>query len=91
MKPRPGKSLSRRTTLTLPAESLARAERIARQKHLSLSAVVGEALERGLLQEDHSRRATEIIDSYRKAFGGFTDEELMLLDGVVVEPDSAPQ
>ncbi|MFN0167079.1 MAG: hypothetical protein ACKV22_11680 [Bryobacteraceae bacterium] len=75
--------LSRRTTLTLPAGCLDLAERIARQRHLNLSAVVGEALRRGLREEEQIERSEAILQSYKKAFAGFSSEELLLLDGVV--------
>lgn len=75
---------SRRTTLTLPASSLDLAERIARQRHLKLSAVVSEALERGLREEEQIQRSEAVLQSYRKAFTGFTPAELLLLDGIVV-------
>jgi hypothetical protein len=41
---------TRRTTLSLPAEPLDEAERIARTRHVNLSVVVGEALTEGLRQ-----------------------------------------
>ncbi|MBS1829736.1 MAG: hypothetical protein JST93_30835 [Acidobacteria bacterium] len=77
---------SRRTTLTLPASSLDLAEGIARKRHVNLSTVVGEALQRGLREEVQALRKETILQSYRKAFTGFSPEELLLLDGIVAEP-----
>lgn len=76
---------SRRTTLTLPAACLDAAERIARKRHLNLSSVIGEALERGLREEEQAQRSEAIVRAYSKAFSDFSDEELLLLDGIVTE------
>jgi hypothetical protein len=76
-------SASRRTTLTLPSRCLDLAEQIARERHLNLSSVVGEALSRGLREEEQLQRSETILQSYKKAFAGFSAEELLLLDGIV--------
>lgn len=78
-------SRSRRTTLTLPSGCLETAERIARERHLTLSSVIGEALQRGLLEERQGRRSEAILQAYAKAFADFSDDELLLLDGIVTE------
>ncbi|HEY3453007.1 MAG TPA: hypothetical protein VGK64_00280 [Bryobacteraceae bacterium] len=78
-------SESRRTTLTLSAKCLKIAERIARERRLNLSSVVGEALERGLREEEQAQRSEAILHAYSKAFGGFSADELLVLDGVVRE------
>jgi hypothetical protein len=78
-------SKSRRTTLTLPEECLELAERIARERHLNLSSVVGEALQRGLWEEEQAQRSEAIRHAYSKAFAGFSAAELLLLDGIVSE------
>ena len=78
-------SKSRRTTLTLPEACLEIAERIARERHLNLSSVVGEALKRGLYEEEQEQRSEAILHAYSKAFEGFSANELLLLDGVVSE------
>ena len=83
-------SKSRRTTLTLPSASLDLAERIARERHLNLSSVVGEALQRGLREEEFTRRSESILQAYSNAFAGFSAEELLMLDGIVFE-ESAPE
>lgn len=61
------------------------AERIARERHLNLSAVIGEALQRGLREEEQAQRSEAIVQAYSKAFAGFSDDELLLLDGVITE------
>lgn len=83
-------SRSRRTTLTLPSDCLEIAERIARERHLNLSSVVGEALQRGLREEEQRQRSKAILQDYSKAFAGFSTIELLLLDGVVTE-ENAPE
>lgn len=78
-------SATRRTTLTLPDEALHHAERIARARHVNLSTVVAEALSEGLKLQAQAERARQILGAYRKAFTGFSAEELLLLDGVVLD------
>ena len=60
-------------TLTLPSDSLQQVERIAPDRRAKPSAIVS------------ATRGEQIVDSYRQAFAGFTDEEMMILDGVVLE------
>lgn len=75
----------KRTTLTLPAESLATAARIARAQKVNLSTVTSEALSEGLRVYTAAERSEEVLNAYRKAFSGFTEEERALLDGIVLE------
>jgi len=77
-----------RTTLTLPADSLKEAHRIARVRKVNLSTVIAEALSEGLRVQTAAERSQEVLERYQKAFTGFTDEELALLDGVILEPAS---
>ena len=76
----------RRTTLTLPAAALRHAERLARARNVNLSTVVGEALERELRNHISEARAEDILRANREAFSGFTEEQLMVLDGIILEP-----
>ena len=76
----------RRTTLTLPADSLTQAASIARARKVNLSTVISEALANGLQAYAATQRSEEILSAYRKAFTGFSEEELLLLDGVVLDP-----
>ncbi len=83
------RSLKRRTTLTLPADALTQAERIARARRVNLSTVVSEALSDGLRRQTASERSDDVLNAYKKAFGGFSDNEMSLLDGIILEPESA--
>jgi len=76
----------RRTTLSLPSESLARAERLAIYRKVTLSTVVAEAMEAGLRSQAAVERSEEVLKNYQKAFEGFTEDELLILDGVA--PDN---
>lgn len=84
--PRTASTARRRTTLTLPSDSLAQAERIARARKVNLSVVVSEALSDGLRMHTAAERSEQVLNAYKKAFAGFSDEEMMVLDGVVLEP-----
>jgi Post-segregation antitoxin CcdA len=75
-----------RTTLTLPADSLQEAHRIARSRRVNLSTVVAEALAEGLRVQTAAERSAQVLDRYTKAFAGFTEEELAVLDGIILEP-----
>jgi hypothetical protein len=79
----------RRTTLTLPAEALNQAQRIAAKRDVNLSTVVGEVLSSGLRLQLAAERGEAILQSYKQAFSGFSDGELAILDGVILE--SPPQ
>ena len=76
----------RRTTLTLPSDSLMQAERIARARKVNLSTVIAEALSDGLRVYTAAQRSEEVLNAYRKAFTGFTEEEAAILDGIIPEP-----
>lgn len=75
----------RRTTLTLPSDSLAAAERIARARKVNLSTVIAEVIEEGLRSRRAAERSGQVLKSYRQAFSRFTDAEMLLLDGVVLD------
>jgi post-segregation antitoxin (ccd killing protein) len=75
-----------RTTLTLPSDSLMKAKNIARVRKVNLSTVISEALSEGLKVHAATERSEEVLALYRKAFSGFTDDELSLLDGIILEP-----
>jgi hypothetical protein len=84
--PRKQAALKRRTTLTLPADSLLQAEKIARSRRVNLSTVISEVVSAGLRLENARHRRDRILDDYRKAFTGFSPDELAILDGVILEP-----
>ncbi len=79
-------TLKRRTTLTLPADSLSHAERIARARKVNLSTVISEALSDGLRKHIAAERSEQVLDAYKRAFAGFSDEQMPVLDGVLLDP-----
>lgn len=83
---RPASTSKQRTTLTLPADSLAQAKRIAQARRVNLSVVISEALSEGLRQHAQSAHSEAILSRYKQAFGTFSEEEILLLDGVILEP-----
>ena len=81
----------RRTTLTLPVDTLSHAEQIARQRKVNLSSVIAEALEEGLRVHAAAQRSEEVLKAYQQPFAGLSDQEVMILDGIILEPASARQ
>jgi hypothetical protein len=77
----------RRTTLTLPADSLTEAQRLAHARKLNLSSVIAEALDAGLRLQTAAERRDKVLESYRRAFSGFSEQEMAILDGVVFESE----
>jgi hypothetical protein len=74
-----------RTTISLPATSLTAAKRAAKARRVKLSTVVAEALDESLKQQQRKQRVASVMESYRRAFAGFSEEELMILDGIIPE------
>jgi hypothetical protein len=68
------------------AESLAEAQRVARLRKVSVSAVISESLSEGLRLQSSREQSDEVLERYKQAFDAFTDEEMLLLDGIVFEP-----
>jgi post-segregation antitoxin (ccd killing protein) len=83
--PHPSRDKKQRTTLTLPADSLAAAQQIARARKVNLSTVITEALNEGLRVQMAAARSEEVLEGYKRAFGGFSSEEMAILDGVILE------
>lgn len=83
---RSGNVAKRRTTLTLPADSLSQAESIARARRVNLSTVISEALSEGLRMHATAERREQVLEAYRTAFSGFSPDEISILDGVILEP-----
>lgn len=75
-----------RTTISLPAASLAAAKRAAKSRNVNLSTVVAEALEESMNHQRTKKRVEDVMESYRRIFGGFSEEEMMLLNGIIMEP-----
>ena len=84
--PRWQPALKRRTTLTLPSDALLQAQQIARSRQVNLSTVISEVVSEGLRLESARHRRNQILHDYRKAFTGFSEDELAILDGVILEP-----
>jgi post-segregation antitoxin (ccd killing protein) len=74
--------------LTLPADALTQAERIARARKVNLSTVISEALSDGLRLHAAAGRSEQVLAAYKTAFAGFSDEELAILDGIIPEPEA---
>jgi hypothetical protein len=72
--------------LTIPADYLEQAKRIASARLVNLSAVISEALSEGLRQHSETERSEQILSDYKRAFGMFSDREMLALDGVILEP-----
>ena len=72
-----------RTTISLPVASLTAAKRAAKARRVKLSTVVAEALDDSLKQQQAKERAKATFARYQRAFAGFSDEELMILDGII--------
>jgi len=53
---------------------------------VNLSTVIAEALSEGLRLHEAAKRSEEVLNGYRKAFAGFSDEEMAILDGVILKP-----
>src|SRR5476651_169274 len=45
-----------------------------------------EALSEGLRVHAAAERSVEVLNGYKKAFSGLSDEEVAILDGVILEP-----
>jgi hypothetical protein len=82
-------ALKRRTTLTLPSDSLLQAQKIAHARQVNLSTVISEVVSAGLRLETARHRRNQILEDYRRAFTGFSEDELAILDGVILEPVGA--
>ncbi|MBI5280564.1 MAG: hypothetical protein HY858_02695 [Candidatus Solibacter usitatus] len=63
---------TRRTTPALPSDALAQAGRIARATETSLSAHAA------------AKRSRQVLESYQRAFTGFSADERAILDGVML-------
>jgi hypothetical protein len=51
-----------------------------------LSPVINEALSGGLRLQTAAERRDKVLEGYKRAFGGFSDEEMSILDGIILEP-----
>ncbi len=74
-----------RTTISLPAASLAAAKRAAKVRQVKLSTVVAEALDDSLKRQQAKERAKATFARYQRALAEFSEEEMMILDGIIPE------
>lgn len=61
-----------------------RGQETARARKVSVN-TMEETLEESKKQRQGGERAESVLESYRRAFSGFSDEELMILDGIIPE------
>jgi len=86
----PSRSRTRRTTWTLPQEVLRDVERFAGDRHQSVSSAAAYLLEQGLRQQPSPKASgVDILAMWRKSFTGLTEEERLLVDGIILEDPSA--
>ena len=74
----------RRTTVTLPDDLLRKVERLAVQRHQTVSAAIATLIETPLRQLEVQDRSGNGWDHLRKSMEGLTEEEQMLIDGVIL-------
>ena len=86
-----GPTKKRRTTLSLSADLLTQAERIARARKVSLDTVISEAVSEGLRVRAATERSEQVLNAYKNAFSGFSEEEMSILDGVILERTAGRQ
>ena len=51
-----------------------------------MSTVISEALTEGLRVHAHSQRSEQVLEAYKRAFSGFSEDEIAVLDGVILSP-----
>ena len=76
---------TRRTTVTLPEDLLRQVERLALQRHQTVSAAIATLIEAPLRQLEARDRNGNVWDLLHKSIEGLTEEEQMLIDGIVME------
>jgi len=76
---------TRPTTLTLPEDLLRQVERLALQRHQTVSAAIATLIEAPLRQLEARDRNGNVWDLLHKSIEGLTEEEQMLIDGIVME------
>jgi hypothetical protein len=75
---------TRRTTLTLPEDLLKKVERLAVQRHQTVSAAIATLIETPLRQLEMQDRNGHVWDHLQKSMEGLTEEEQMLIDGIIL-------
>jgi len=79
------RSRTRRTTLSLPEELLKKVERFAAARHQTTSSAITYLVESALRNEPESLKDSRgILEMWRKSFLGMTEEEQLLVDGIIL-------
>lgn len=77
----------KRTTVTLPAGLLAEAEALASKRNTTVSAIVAQAMEAGMVTLQRKDRALATYAQMRTALAGLSEEESLLVDGIHLTPN----
>lgn len=48
--------------------------------------MISEAISEGLRVHTALERSEQVLNAYKRAFSEFTDEEMAILDGIIMEP-----
>jgi hypothetical protein len=79
-------STTRRTTVSLPEELLKKVERFAATRHQTVSSAITYLVESALRNEPGSLKDSRgILEMWRKSFLGLTEDEQLLVDGIILE------
>jgi hypothetical protein len=74
-----------RTTISLPEDLLRKVERLAVERHQNLSSAVAYLVECGLRNGAKTPKDSRgILEMWKKAYLPLTEEERLLVDGVIV-------
>jgi hypothetical protein len=65
---------------------LEQAEKIAHQEHTTLNAVLNRAIAKGLSQFRSTEEVEQLMEHYRLSVKGLDEEDLLLLEGIILEP-----
>ena len=83
------KNKKRRTTLSIPIETLAAAQRVADIRKVDLSVIVSEVLEEGLRAKEaaalEGQRRVQAWEAHRQSFAWLTKEQQQALSGVFMD------
>ena len=81
---RPSRPKMRRTTVTLPEDLLSQVERLAVQRHQTVSAAIATLIEEPVRQFEARARNGNVWDLLHKSIKGLTEEEQMIIDGIIL-------
>ncbi len=76
---------TRRTTVSLPAHLLRQAERLAVERRQTLSSVIAGQMEEAFrARPPIPDRAGRLLELWKRAYSHLTEEEAMLVDGIIL-------